>query len=55
MERSLQLLMIVNESIPSLVSSQKQFFLKGFTKEPEFRIRQLTRLREVIVARESER
>ncbi|MFF3922702.1 aldehyde dehydrogenase [Paenibacillus lactis] len=46
--------MIVNESIPSLVSSQKQFFLKGFTKEPEFRIRQLTRLREVIVARESE-
>lgn len=46
--------MIVNDSVAALVSAQRRFFHKDITKEVDFRLQQLTKLRQVLIAREND-
>ncbi|GAB6927083.1 aldehyde dehydrogenase [Paenibacillus sp. JCM 10914] len=46
--------MNVNDSIAAIVSEQERFFHKGITREVGFRLQQLRKLRQVIIARESD-
>ncbi|MGG4341080.1 aldehyde dehydrogenase [Paenibacillus lautus] len=43
-----------NDSITALVSAQRRFFHKDITKEVDFRLQQLTKLRQVLIAREND-
>lgn len=46
--------MNINDSIAAIVSAQQRYFRQDITREVDFRLQQLTKLRQVLVARESE-
>ncbi|KOP66614.1 aldehyde dehydrogenase [Bacillus sp. FJAT-18019] len=46
--------MNVNDSIAAIVSAQQLYFRQDITREVDFRLQQLTKLRQVLIARESE-
>lgn len=46
--------MTVNDSIAAIVSAQRHFFHKDITKEVDFRLQQLTKLRQILIAREND-
>lgn len=46
--------MNVNDSIAAIVSAQQGYFRQAITREVDFRLQQLTKLRQVLIAKESE-
>lgn len=46
--------MNVNDSIAAIVSAQQSYFRQDITREVDFRLQQLTKLRQVLIAREPE-
>ncbi len=46
--------MTVNDSIAAIVSAQQHFFHKDITKEIDFRLQQLGKLRLAVIAREND-
>ncbi|KOR82568.1 aldehyde dehydrogenase [Paenibacillus solani] len=46
--------MNVNDSIAAIVSAQQRYFRQNITREVDFRLQQLTKLRQVLIARELE-